>query len=81
VQHFKTEWRKGILGGGCSLAAYALALWAMTRAPDRLRRGLAGDLDSFGVLIAGFTLKERITPMRIAAALLIVAGAIVIKIA
>ena len=80
VQHFKTEWRKGIIGGGCSLAAYALALWAMTRAPIASVAALREISILFGVLIAAFTLKESVTRMRVVAALLIVAGAIVIKI-
>ncbi|MCW3054243.1 MAG: integral rane protein [Chthonomonadales bacterium] len=81
VQHFKTEWRKGIIGGGCSLAAYSLALWAMTRAPIASVAALRETSILFGVLIAAFTLKEYVTKMRIVAALLILAGAIVIKIA
>ena len=26
-------WRKGLLAGACAVAAYGIALWAMTRAP------------------------------------------------
>ena len=81
VQHLKTEWRKGIIGGGCSLAAYALALWAMTRAPIASVAALREISILFGILIAAFTLKEVVTRMRVVAALLILAGAIVIKIA
>ncbi len=81
VAHLKTEWRTGLLGGGCSLAAYALALWAMTRAPIASVAALRETAILFGVLIAAFTLKERVTAMRLVAALFIVAGAVVIKIA
>jgi drug/metabolite transporter (DMT)-like permease len=81
LQHLKTEWRRSLLGGGCSLAAYALALWAMTRAPIASVAALRETSILFGVLLAAFTLKESVTKTRIAAALIIVAGAIVIKMA
>lgn len=81
IQHFKTEWRRSLLGGGCSIAAYSMALWAMTRAPIASVAALRETSILFGVLIAAFTLKERVTRMRVAAALLIVAGAIAIKMA
>lgn len=81
VQHFKAEWRKSLVGGGCSIAAYSLALWAMTRAPIASVAALRETSILFGVLIAAFTLKERVTKTRFMAAMLIVAGAIAIKVA
>ncbi|MCW3096684.1 MAG: EamA family transporter [Chthonomonadaceae bacterium] len=81
IRHLKAEWRRSLFGGGCSLVAYGLALWAMTRAPIASVAALREISILFGVLIAAFTLKERVTGMRIVAALLIVAGAVVIKIA
>lgn len=79
TQYFKTEWRRSILSGGCSLTSYGLALWAMTRASIASVAALREISILFGVAIAAYKLKERVTVMRIVAALLIVTGAIVTK--
>ncbi len=79
VDHLRNEWRRGLVGGGCSLAAYCLALWAMTRAPIASVAALRETGILFGVLIAAYNLRERITTVRVAACLLVVAGAVVIK--
>jgi drug/metabolite transporter (DMT)-like permease len=78
--HLKRAWIRGLLGGGCSLTAYSLALWAMTRAPIASVAALRETAILFGVLIAAVTLKERVTPMRAAACLFVLLGAIVLKI-
>lgn len=77
--HLRQHWSRGLLGGACSIAAYSLALWAMTRAPIASVAALRETSILFGALIAAFTLKERVTPIRFAAVLLIAAGALVIK--
>ena len=77
--HFQRTWRLSLLGGGCSVAAYSITLWAMTRAPMASVAALRETSILVGVLIAAFTLKESITPLRIAAAGLVVAGAFFIK--
>lgn len=79
VAHIKKEWRKNLLGGACSVASYSIALWAMTRAPIAAVAALRETAILFGVLIAAFTLKEQVTWMRFAAAIIVVVGAIVIK--
>ena len=33
VTYIARQWRRGLLGGFCSVAAYGIVLWAMTRAP------------------------------------------------
>lgn len=53
----------------------------MTRAPIASAAALRETSILFGVLIAAFTLKERVTKLRFMAAMLIVAGAIAIKVA
>lgn len=77
--HFKMHWRRSLVGGGCSIGAYSLALWAMTRAPIASVAALRETSILFGVLIAAFTLKERISKTRAAAALIIVVGAVIIR--
>lgn len=81
ARHLQSHWTRGVIGGGCSLAAYALALWAMTRAPIASVAALRETSILFGVLIAACTLKEKVSRMRVIACLLIVCGAIVIKLA
>ncbi len=31
AEHIRKEWRRGLMGAGCSLAAYSMVLWAMTQ--------------------------------------------------
>jgi len=77
--HLTKQWRLGLIGGGCSLAAYTMALWAMTRAPIASVAALRETAILFGVAIAGYKLKERISLVRVLACALVVAGAVIIK--
>jgi drug/metabolite transporter (DMT)-like permease len=64
----------GFVGGAMSFVAYWIAIWAMTRAPIALVAAVRETSVLFGGLIAVFILKEPATPIRIAAATLILAG-------
>jgi drug/metabolite transporter (DMT)-like permease len=64
----------GFAGGGMSLAAYWIAIWAMTVAPIALVAALRETSVLFATLIAVIVLKEQWIPARAAAAILIVAG-------
>ena len=75
----KTNWRIGIIGGVLSLTAYGITLWAMTQIPLALVSGLRETSILFAMLIAWLFVKERMNCYRIIAALLIVIGAIGIK--
>lgn len=75
------HWRRGLIGGACSLASYALALWAMTRAPIALVAALRETSVIFGVLIAALVLREHISRIRYASILLVAGGAVAIKLA
>ncbi|HLJ54147.1 MAG TPA: EamA family transporter, partial [Chthonomonadaceae bacterium] len=79
AEHMRGRWRESLAAGGCSIAAYALALWAMTRAQIAAVAALRETSIVFGVAIAGLLLKERIGPLRAAAAVAVVAGAIAIR--
>lgn len=79
--YLKRYWRRGLTGGACTLASYALALWAMTRAPIALVAALRETAVIFGVLIAAFVLRERITRVRYLSILIVSAGAAAIKLA
>jgi len=69
----------GLLGGGCTLASYALALWAMIRAPIATVAALRETSIVFAALIGLLFLKERLRPQRLASVLLVCAGASSIK--
>jgi drug/metabolite transporter (DMT)-like permease len=80
LQRIQLGWRKGLLGGACTLASYGLALWAMTRAPIALVAALRETSVIFAVIIAVFFLKEPITRLRYASIFIVSAGAIAIKV-
>jgi uncharacterized membrane protein len=67
---------KGLIGGALSLGSYWIAIWAMTVAPIPLVAALRETSVLFG---AAVLLGERITWARGVAALLIVAGAILMR--
>lgn len=79
VSHLQQEWKRGLIGGGCSIAAYGLALWAMTQAPIASVAALRETSILFGMILAALTLKEKVSPLRIASVLLVVAGAALLK--
>ena len=77
----RRDWALGIVGGVGNLGSYGLALWAMTLAPVAMVAALRETSILFGMAIAGLVLGERIGPARIACALVIVAGAVSLRLA
>lgn len=77
--HLKPRWRWALLGGVCTLASYGFALWAMTVAPIAVVAALRETAILFAILISAFVLKERIGVGRALAAVMIVAGAGVMR--
>ena len=71
--------RLGLVGGAGTLASYGLALWAMTQAPIATVSALRETSILFGVVISAWVLKEHITRVRIVAACIIAAGAMVLR--
>jgi drug/metabolite transporter (DMT)-like permease len=67
-------WVGGLIGGGLSLAAYWIAIWAMTVAPIAIVAALRETSVLFAAAIAVFILKEPLSATRIAAAVVIVVG-------
>jgi drug/metabolite transporter (DMT)-like permease len=80
LQGFRLGWRRGLLGGACTLASYGLALWAMTRAPIALVAALRETSVVFAAILAAAFLKEPITRLRYVSIITVCAGAVVIKI-
>jgi drug/metabolite transporter (DMT)-like permease len=72
-------WKIGLLGGALSLAAYWIAIWAMTVAPIALVAALRETSVLFGAAIAVTVLKEPLHRARIVAALMIVGGLVLIR--
>ena len=72
-------WRTGLGGGALQFASYGIALWAMTIVPIAVVAALRETSVLFGALIAVVVLREPLRPLRVAAAVLIVAGLVMIK--
>ena len=73
------DWKKSLIGGACTFASYGIALWAMTLAPVALVAALRETSILFGTGFSIFILKERITWIRGLSIVLIVTGAVAIK--
>lgn len=79
IHFIRVRWRFMLIGGGGTLASYGLALWAMTMAPIAVVAAVRETAILFALLISGLILKEKIGISRILAAMLIVCGAIVLR--
>jgi drug/metabolite transporter (DMT)-like permease len=77
--HIAGHWLGGVLGGGASIASYALALWAMTRVPIATVAALRETSILFAVVIGIVLLGERPSPARLIAAGTIALGALTLK--
>lgn len=60
----RTDWQPALLGGGLSVAAYWIAIWAMTVAPIPIVAALRETSIVFAVLIGMWLLGERMTRIR-----------------
>lgn len=80
LRHVQRHWGRGLIGGACTLASYALALWAMTHAPIALVAALRESSVVFAAIIAAVFLKESVTRLRCVSICTVVAGAVAIKV-
>ena len=69
----------GLIGGLGTAGSYVLALWAMTQAPIAAVAALREVSILFVLAISVVILKERMTPRRLASAVVITAGAVAIR--
>ena len=81
VTYISAQWRRGLLGGFCSVAAYAIVLWAMTRAPVAAVAALRETSVLFAALIGTVLLKEGFGIARLVGAATVVAGVAALKLA
>jgi len=72
-------WMLGLIAGVCSVAAYWIAVWAMTLAPIALVTALREVSVLFAVLIGVLFFKDKAMVGKIFAGLVIVAGVIAIR--
>jgi drug/metabolite transporter (DMT)-like permease len=80
LAYMATRWKPALAGSVASAAAYGIALWAMTRAPVALVAALRETSVLFAALIGALWLEERLGPMRVLGTLLIVAGAVGLRV-
>ena len=79
VTYIARQWRRGLLGGFCSVAAYGIVLWAMTRAPIAAVSALRETSVLFAAIIGTVLLKEGFGIARLAGAASVVAGVAALK--
>jgi len=77
--YFRRFWLRSVAGGACAVGAYAIALWAMTRAPVALIATLRETSVIFAALIAFVFFKERLTTLRVAATCAVLAGLVALR--
>lgn len=74
-------WKTGLVGACLSVGAYWIAIWAMTQAPIASVAALRETSILVVMLLSMRVLKERVSLARLAGAVLIVAGAVMIRLA
>src|SRR4029078_12599964 len=72
-------WRRGMLGGACSLAAYGIVLFAMTRAPVAAVAALRETSVLFAALIGAVVLEGGRAATRLSGAASVVVGVAALK--
>jgi drug/metabolite transporter (DMT)-like permease len=77
--YLRRGWRVGLGGGACSLAAYGIVLWAMSRAPIAAVAALRETSVLFAALIGSLWLKEGFGWRRAAGAASVVVGIAALK--
>lgn len=76
---FTGRWLLLMAGSACTLGAYGIVLWAMTRAPIALVAALRETSILFGALLAATVLHEPFSRRRWSAVAMIAGGAIAIR--
>ncbi len=79
VRHVRTRWPMALLGAGASMGSYAIALWAMTRAPVASVAALRETSVLFAALLGTLLLKERFGAQRATGTLVLLGGVIALR--
>ena len=80
LRYLRRHWLRALAGGACSVGSYAIALWAMTRAPVALVAVLRETSVIFAAVLAALVLKEKLTRRRVFGTGAVLAGLILLKI-
>lgn len=79
LRYAARRWPVAVLGGSASIGAYAIALWAMTRAPVASIAALRETSVLFAAVLGTFLLKERFGPQRALGTCVIVGGVMALR--
>ncbi len=79
ASYARGRWPVAALGGAASLGSYAIALWAMTRAPVASVAALRETSVLFAALLGVWLLKERFGAQRAVGTAVIVAGVMALR--
>jgi len=79
LAHLRGRSQRALAGGGLSAAAYAISVWAMTKAPVALVASLRETSVLFATLIGARLLHERLSPRRWAGVFAVVLGVLALK--
>jgi drug/metabolite transporter (DMT)-like permease len=79
-RHLVANWPTALGGAALSTAAYAIAIWAMTVAPIALVAALRETSVLFATLLSTLLLREPWLAARIAATLMVLAGALLLRV-
>ena len=79
MPYLRRNWQRGLAGGAFSVAAYAIALWAMTRAPIAAVAALRETSVIFAAILGAWLLKEPFGRARLAGAASVVLGIVFLK--
>jgi drug/metabolite transporter (DMT)-like permease len=74
LAHARTRWAPAAAGGALTVTSYALALWAMTRAPIAAVAALRETSVVFATMLGAWRLGEPLGPARLAAACAVALG-------
>ena len=81
VREVAPYWKTGVVGATLSVGAYWIAIWAMTKAPIASVAALRETSILIVMLLSMRVLKESVSLPRLAGAVLIVVGAVLIRLA
>ena len=76
----RRDWGAGMFAAAASYAAYAISVWAMTKAPIAVVAALRETSILFAVLIGWAVFGEKLSRAKAIAAVIIVVGVIVTRI-
>jgi phosphonate utilization associated putative membrane protein len=79
VDYARSRWPLAALGGAASIGSYAIALWAMTRAPVASVAALRETSVLFATVLGTLMLKERFGLQRAAGTVVIVGGVMALR--